>query len=66
MTRERPRPAGPARLPDHWAQRLRRHLGWVVAAKLVLIVLLFLFFFSASHRPEIDADGVFHHLQLAR
>lgn len=34
--------------------------------KLVLIVLLFLFFFSASHRPEIDADGVFHHLQLAR
>jgi hypothetical protein len=53
-----------------WAARLRRHLAWAIAIKLVLIALLFalLFalFFSSSHRPSIDAGGVSDHLRLTR
>ncbi len=49
-----------------WSARLRRHLAWVIAVKLVLIALLFALFFSTSHRPSIDADGVSDHLRLTR
>lgn len=46
--------------------RLRRHLGWVIAAKLLLILLLFALFFSPSQRPGIDAPGVAERLRLER
>ncbi len=49
-----------------WAARLRRHLAWAIAIKLVLIALLFALFFSSSHRPSIDAGGVSDHLRLTR
>lgn len=44
--------------PSRWAARLRRHLAWIVALKLVLIALLFALFFSPQHRPDIDAEAV--------
>ncbi len=56
-----PSPALPA-----WARQLRRHIGWIVAAKLVLIALLFALFFSAGHRPDVDPAGVFDHFRLSR
>ena len=34
---------------------LLRELGWVVALKLALLTLLYLLFFSPSHRNPIDA-----------
>lgn len=49
-----------------WAPRLRRHIAWVIAAKLVLIALLFVLFFSADHRPDIDPSGVSDRLRLDR
>lgn len=55
-----------AQPPPRWAGRLRRHLGWLVAAKLLLIVLLFGLFFSPSQRPAIDAPGVADRLRLDR
>jgi hypothetical protein len=57
----RAQPASP-----RWASRLRRHLGWVIAAKLLLILLLFVLFFSPSQRPGIDAPGVADRLRLDR
>jgi hypothetical protein len=56
----------PQHAPPRWAMRLRRHLGWVIAAKLVLILLLFALFFSPSQRPGIDAPGVAERLRLER
>jgi hypothetical protein len=49
-----------------WAPRLRRHIAWVIAAKLALIALLFVLFFSADHRPQIDPSGVSDRLRLDR
>jgi len=53
-------------LPPPWAARLRRHLGWLIAAKLLLILLLFGLFFSPSQRPGVDAPGVAERLRLQR
>ncbi|QDH69200.1 cytochrome oxidase putative small subunit CydP [Marilutibacter alkalisoli] len=50
----------------HWAWRLRRHLGWVLAIKIAFIALLFAFFFSGGQRPDIDAGEVSDRLQLHR
>jgi hypothetical protein len=52
--------------PTRWALRLRRHLGWVIATKLLLILLLFVLFFSPSQRPGIDPPGVADRLRLDR
>jgi hypothetical protein len=41
-----------------WIARLRRHLVLVIAAKLVLLALLYALFFSPAQRPDIDAGGV--------
>jgi hypothetical protein len=49
-----------------WAQRLRRHIAWVIAVKIALIALLFVLFFSADHRPRIDPSGVSDRLRLDR
>lgn len=51
---------------DGWATRLRRHLRWVIAIKLLLIYLLFSLFFSSSQRPAIDATRVSDRLQINR
>jgi hypothetical protein len=50
--------------PGDWKRLLRRHIGWVITVKLVLLTLLFVFFFSASHRPEIGASQVSDRIQL--
>jgi hypothetical protein len=33
-----------------------RHLGWIVLLKLAALTLLWLTFFSPSHRPRVDAE----------
>jgi hypothetical protein len=52
--------------PDaaRWFARLRRHIGWLLLAKLALLAGLFALFFSAAHRPDVDAAGVSERLQL--
>lgn len=47
-----------------WFARLRRHLGWVLLAKLALLLALFFLFFSAAHRQHVDAARVSDRLQL--
>ncbi len=47
-----------------WFARLRRHIGQLLLAKLCLLLALFFLFFSAAHRPDIDAAGVSERLQL--
>ena len=59
------RPPAASALP-RWALSLRRHVGWVIAAKLLLIGLLFGLFFSPADRPGIDAPGVAERLRLER
>jgi hypothetical protein len=53
--------------PSHagWWPALRRHLGWVIAAKLGLLALLYVFFFSPPHRPEVDAEAMGRRLDSA-
>jgi hypothetical protein len=36
---------------------LRRHIAWVIAAKLAILALLYAFFFNPASRPGIDADA---------
>ena len=36
---------------------LRRHIAWLLAAKLAILVLLYAFFFGPASRPGIDADA---------
>ncbi len=47
-----------------WVRRMRRHIGWLFVVKLTLLTLLFVFFFSASHRPEIGAAQVSDRIKL--
>ena len=47
-----------------WVRQLRRHIGWLFVVKLTLLALLFAFFFSASHRPEIGAAQVSDRIKL--
>ncbi len=37
---------------------LKRHLVWILIAKIGLLVLLYAFFFSPSSRPVVDSDAV--------
>jgi hypothetical protein len=37
---------------------LRRHLAWAIAAKLLLLTLLYVVFFNPTLRPVIDGDAV--------
>ncbi|HEY3730413.1 MAG TPA: hypothetical protein VGL28_04040 [Steroidobacteraceae bacterium] len=36
---------------------LRRELGWLLLVKLLALALLWALFFSAPHRPAVDASG---------
>ena len=49
-----------------WFALLRQHLVLVVAVKLVLLALLFLLFFSATHRPAPGPAAVSERLHLPR
>ncbi len=49
-----PSPLPPAR----WATRLRRHLTIAFVAKVALLALLYLLFFSPSQRVHVDAGSV--------
>lgn len=39
-------------------RRAKRHLAWILIAKIGLIALLYVLFFSPAHRPDVDADAV--------
>ena len=66
----RPPPATPRPPTDDgtgdagWVARLRRHIGRLLLVKLCLLLALFFLFFSAAHRPDIDAAGISERLQL--
>lgn len=47
-----------------WFTRLRRHIAWLLLIKLGLLVALFVLFFSAAHRPDIDAEHVSDRLHI--
>jgi hypothetical protein len=53
--------------PQHagWLVMLRRHLTWLIAVKLGLLALLYVFFFSPAQRPDVDAEAVGRHLDSA-
>lgn len=38
--------------------RVRRHLAWLIVAKLALLALLYALFFSPDHRPEVTPERV--------
>jgi hypothetical protein len=44
--------------PTRWAMRLRLQLAIAIAAKLALLALLYVMFFSPSQRPPVDASAV--------
>lgn len=43
--------------PPRALHGLRRHVAWIVAAKLLLLALLYACFFGPASRPAIDADA---------
>ena len=49
---------GPARAASPAVRLLARHIGVVLAVKVVAILMLFLFFFSPAHRPDIDSAAM--------
>lgn len=50
--------------PARWFARLRRHIGWLLLVKLALLAALFALFFSAAHRPDVNAASISERLQL--
>jgi len=44
---------------------MRHELTWILAAKLAALGLLWLLFFSGSHRLAVDAPATSHQLGLA-
>ncbi len=54
--------APPAPKSSERKARPLRDVGWAVAVKLALLLLLSQLFFSSSQRPRIDADAVGQHL----
>jgi len=41
-----------------WRRRLRRGIGWALVVKLIALAVLWTFFFSPAHRPDMTAEGV--------
>jgi hypothetical protein len=41
-----------------WQRRLRRGIGWTLAAKLAALFALWAFFFAPADRVEVSAQGV--------
>ena len=46
-------------------RRIKRHLAWILIAKIGLIAVLYGVFFSPSSRPDVDADAVGRRLNSA-
>lgn len=44
---------------------MRGELFWILLAKLAALALLWMLFFSASHRTSVDADSLSHKLGVA-
>jgi hypothetical protein len=54
-----------ARKPGAYGRRgLRRDLAWLLAVKFTALGLLWLMFFSAAHRPAVDASAVSQRLAV--
>ena len=49
---------------DCTLRALRRELAWLLAAKLAALTILWACFFSAPHRPAVDAAGTVRQLAL--
>ncbi|HYL72476.1 MAG TPA: hypothetical protein VEY89_14340 [Candidatus Dormibacteraeota bacterium] len=45
-----------------WRRALRRELGWLLAAKLLALALLWWLFFSPPHRVAVDAAATLRQL----
>jgi hypothetical protein len=45
--------------------RLGRDLAWLLAVKFAALALLWLLFFSATHRPAVDASAASRQLAVA-
>jgi hypothetical protein len=41
-----------------WRRRLRRGIGWALVVKLIALIVLWAFFFSPAHRPDVTAESV--------
>lgn len=55
-----------AAAPPRWSAPLLRRIALTIAAKLALLIALYLLFFSPSHRPPVDAGAVDRLLLHAR
>lgn len=51
---------------DAWRRRLRREMGWFMAAKLGGLIILWGLFFSASHRLRVDGAAVADRLAVGQ
>ncbi len=44
---------------------IRRELAWLLAAKVAVLGLLWLLFFSSAHQPSVDVAAAGRHLAVA-
>jgi hypothetical protein len=47
-----------------WRAALRRKIGWLLAAKLAALLVLWMLFFSPAHRVEVTKEAAGRHLAL--
>jgi hypothetical protein len=48
-----------------WRRALRRELGWLLAAKLIALLLLWWLFFSPAHRVVVDVSAAMRQLGVS-
>lgn len=53
------------RASEIWRSRLRRDIGWLLLAKLAVLLLLWALFFSPTHRPPNDPAAVAERMLVA-
>ena len=49
--------------PD-WRRRMRGELFWIVMVKMAALALLWMLFFSATHRAAVDGESVSRRLAI--
>jgi hypothetical protein len=54
-----------AAAPESWRAILRRHLTVLLALKLAALALLWMLFFSPTHRTAVDSQAAGQHLAVA-